>query len=235
MINVLSNKISGYRYERKFVIDNNLTLQLDPIIRSHPALFRPVFYKRQVNNIYFDSVHFQNYSDNINGLNKRLKVRIRWYKETFGKAENPNLEFKLRVNDRIGKILFSLPTINIREGLGAGEIKNALLGAKLPGPIRNYVLSLSPVLMNSYQREYYRSFDARYTLTVDEDLKFYRLRNHGNTFMAPSSVRIKNVVELKYPCDYDDDSHKITSLFPFRMIKNSKYVQGLHSTWGFYE
>lgn len=235
MINLLSGKIGEYRYERKFVIDNNLAFQVGPVIRSHPAVFRTIFYKRQINNIYFDDLNFQNYRDNTNGLHKRLKVRIRWYKNTFGRAESPNLEFKLRRSDQIGKVLFPLPAMNIQKGLGVREITRAILEAELPGPIRSYVLSLSPVLMNAYQREYYRSADARYTLTLDEDLKFCGLRDCKNSLNTFSSARIKNIIELKYPCHHDQDSHKVTTLFPFRLIKNSKYVQGLQSTWGFHE
>lgn len=235
MIDLLSSKISDYRYERKFVVDNDLFLQLNPVIQSHPAVFKPIFYKRQINNVYFDSFHFQSYKDNVNGLSKRLKVRIRWYGDTFGQAASPNLEFKLKVNHQIGKITFALPAMNVENGYDVEKIKRVISGADLPGPIRNYVLRLSPVLLNSYQREYYRSADLKFRLTVDEYVKMYRLRNYSNTFIDQSSMLKSKIIELKYSCKYDQDSHRVTSLFPFRLSKNSKYVRGIQSMWGFYE
>ena len=50
----------------------------------------------------------ENYQDNINGHPKRLKIRIRWYNNTFGAIERPVLELKIRENHLGSKLSFPL-------------------------------------------------------------------------------------------------------------------------------
>ena len=42
------------RYETKFSIMDLNFYEIENIIRTHPAIFNKIFYKRRVNNIYFD-------------------------------------------------------------------------------------------------------------------------------------------------------------------------------------
>ena len=67
------------RYETKFsVLDLNHN-EIENIIKSHPAIFNEIYFTRNVNNIYFDTVDFSSFIDNIEGVRDRKKVRIRWY------------------------------------------------------------------------------------------------------------------------------------------------------------
>ena len=84
-----------FRYERKFVVpylDKEETLQ---VIFSNTYFFKEIFYERQVNNIYFDSLDMDSYFDNILGNSDRSKIRIRWYGE-IENVEKPVLEIKIK-------------------------------------------------------------------------------------------------------------------------------------------
>ena len=161
---------------------------------------------------------------------KRLKTRIRWYGNTFGKVSHPSLEFKLKVIHQIGKLVFALPEINITKGYGINNLQKTISNANIPEPIKNYIFSLSPVLLNSYKREYYLSANAHYRLTIDENLISYKLRHHSNSFVNRSPASIKNILELKYACKYDENSHAVINAFPIRLSKSSKYVEGMQLT-----
>ena len=85
---------SDYRYERKFVTSELSKYHVESIVKTHPAIFSEIYQLRNVNNMYFDSFRLVNYSDNVDGSSDRIKIRIRWYGELFGKIKNPVLEIK---------------------------------------------------------------------------------------------------------------------------------------------
>ena len=61
---------NDYRFEHKFLISDFSEDEVESIIKLHPALFSERFYRRSVNNIYFDSPNFKNYFDNVNGVSE---------------------------------------------------------------------------------------------------------------------------------------------------------------------
>ncbi len=96
------------RYERKYKISGispNLILQN---ILLHPAGFRFLYPKRQVNNVYFDSPSFQTYKDNLMGLSDRKKFRARWYGSETLNIEKAQFEIKYRNNEVGDKKMFEL-------------------------------------------------------------------------------------------------------------------------------
>ena len=71
---IMENKdLANYRYERKFVVNNKELSEIEQGIKFHPAIFKEIFYERQVNNIYFDTIGFKNYHENVGGLSDRYK------------------------------------------------------------------------------------------------------------------------------------------------------------------
>ena len=62
--------------------------------------------ERKISNIYLDTIDLKNYKDNINGVKRRTKHRIRWYDDN---AQNPLLEYKNK-DDKLGwKNIYKLP------------------------------------------------------------------------------------------------------------------------------
>ena len=89
----------GLRCERKFLVGDLSVDELEDVILHHPAIFRPIFSERFVNNIYFDSLEFISYHQSIEGLDQRKKVRVRWYGDLSGSIKNPILEIKKKVGE----------------------------------------------------------------------------------------------------------------------------------------
>ena len=85
---------------------------------------------------------------------------------------------------------------------------------------------LSPTLLNRYERSYYLSFDKKFRVTLDNKMSFYSINPINHNFKIFSDQE-KTVVELKYDEHDLDGAKDITSYFPFRVTKNSKYVTGI--------
>ena len=86
----------NYRYERKFILSRIDQFKAESFIHHNLAMFSEVFQKREVNNIYLDSLSLSNYSDNLIGNSPRKKIRIRWYGKKSSLIKHPILEFKIK-------------------------------------------------------------------------------------------------------------------------------------------
>jgi len=197
------------RYEKKFVIELPMS-EILRIIRFHPACFREVFEERTVNNIYFDSVDMVNYREHRDGIAERAKVRLRWYGKTFARVKAV-LEIKAKNNEYGKKINFKID--NKKLNLWEHE--------KLPDWVRERLRLFKPVLLNSYKRKYFVSADGRFRITLDKDLKFYRL---GSMESHSSGLKI---LEVKYNRGDEGDVGFITEGLPFRLGAFSKYLFGV--------
>lgn len=222
-----------FRYERKFLIEDLNQNQVESIIKIHPALFNEIYYERYINNIYLDSPNMQSYLDNVDGISDRLKTRIRWYGEMQGQINNPSLEFKIKSSYCIKKTSYSLDKFIIDDNLSSQIIKDAFNSSDLPDNVRAELLSLTPMIMNRYRRKYFLSACGNFRLTIDSSMDFYKFNQLSNGFIPSTREKSKNhiVVELKYPVEKDTEASKLAALFPFRMTKNSKYVNGIESAF----
>ena len=75
----IMKKMSGFRYELKFVLNESQLSHLLVLIKQYG--FKKHFPKRTVNSIYFEDYNFSSIKDNLSGISKRKKVRLRWYKK----------------------------------------------------------------------------------------------------------------------------------------------------------
>jgi len=82
-------------------------------LRNHPAVFGLDYPSRYVNNIYLDTNDYTHYWDNVAGLSKRIKVRIRRYGDSHGFIANPVLEFKIKDNMLGSKVSIPMDNINL--------------------------------------------------------------------------------------------------------------------------
>ncbi len=87
--------------------------------------------------------------------------------------------------------------------------------------------SLIPTLLNRYSRKYYQSYDKNFRITIDDNQDFYSIGVKNNLFFEKYRDENSVILELKYDRDFDKRANNITSYFPFRVSKNSKYVNGL--------
>jgi SPX domain protein involved in polyphosphate accumulation len=205
------------RFERKYRIDNLSLQHVQQVLRVHPASFYKIFPDRVVNNIYFDTPHMSCLQDNLNGVNIRKKYRLRWYGPQPHLLKNPQLEIKFKENDLGGKTIFKLGDAQLNDLYSISNQVHAALTEQLV---------LQPTLLNSYQRSYWGTKDKKFRITIDSGLRFHPLL-YAAKF---SKYRIFDqvvIVELKYEKEDEKDVHRIIDYLPFRLSKNSKYVQGI--------
>src|SRR3989344_3697839 len=147
-----------FRYEKKFKILQLEHYEIENLIKQNPAIFSEIFYERQVNNIYFDSLNFKNYYDNLSGNAQRIKIRIRWYGKMFGLVEKPVLELKIKSGFVGKKKSFKLKPFILNKTFDFDNLrKNVLKNSNLPMRILELFNLSKPILLNAYKRKYFIS------------------------------------------------------------------------------
>jgi SPX domain protein involved in polyphosphate accumulation len=215
------------RHERKFLIVDHSEKDVEQMIKLHPACFSEIFHKRSVNNIYFDTLGFNNYYDNVEGETDRLKVRIRWYDDLLGEIKRPTLEFKIKKGLLGKKESYPLLPFVLDADFSKIQIQQALSSERTPIHVRDLVNSLKPALLSSYLRKYFLSADGQFRITIDWKLTYYKINYSGTTFLNRSVDHNTTVLELKYDSVLEMEAKQIGNQFPFAMTKSSKYLQGL--------
>jgi len=217
------------RFERKFVIERDGVSFVESIVKFNVGAFRPAYYERQINNIYFDTHNLRNYYDNHFGKSKRVKVRIRWYGETFSQVSRPILEFKLKTGAVGRKLSYPLQAFKFHSSITEKEIQEVFKNSELPEWVLDEVLFLRPTLLNTYKRKYYISFNKLYRFTIDHHMEFFNFNAHNLGFSQKAKQYNTVVLELKYDMQHDGKVGAITKDLPFRLNKFSKYVSGIEA------
>ena len=203
----------------------------------HPSGFSEVFEKRTINNIYLDFHDLQNLYNNVDGLHDRKKHRIRWYGSTFGQIASPVLEIKIK-NGLLGsKLSYPLNAFCLDRHYGIRDLDTVVSPSSdtakpMPRRLRDQIQSMKPMLLNSYDRVYFLSADKRYRITVDSELRYYKIASRNNSFLHSLKLRRSVILELKYSDQHDGGAAHITSRLPFRVTKSSKYVEGVERLAG---
>ncbi|MFA4991766.1 MAG: VTC domain-containing protein [Candidatus Omnitrophota bacterium] len=216
-----------FRYERKLFVRDLSRREIEALINLHPAVFSAIYYERRVNNIYLDSFDMKSYFDNMSGAEKRVKVRVRWYGETLGAAERPVLELKIKEGPMCIKASFQLMGFRMDNDFSIDVLRDIFKASDMPGALKLDLAGLDFSLLNSYKRKYYLSADKKFRLTLDSELGFYGITHFRNSFLDRSVDHLNNIVEIKYAKEHNDDAHRVTGFFPFRVTKSSKYTIGL--------
>ncbi len=218
----------NWRYEYKMVIGNVTLDELKEKILLHPKFFRERYPMRKVNNIYFDTINLSNYYDALSGMNRRSKMRFRWYGESIS-AVRGSIELKEKNGILISKTAQKINYDFNFDILSWDEIAKKI-GESLNGNLRiEFNYACAPVVVNNYYRHYYESLDGDCRITLDYDLNTFDQRIYSKPnfhFKNPASEYI--VLEIKADSGKDFNLNKITNFFPFRIYRNSKYTSGIY-------
>ena len=217
------------RYERKFVISNMTLFQVESLVKTHPFFFSEVYPARFVNNIYFDSFNLENYFDRIAGIPGSIKVRIRWYGNLFGKIEKPFLEIKIKEGLTGRKERFPLQGFILGPDFTLKNIHEVFLNSDIPEFLKVQLVNLECTLLNRFKRKYYQAIIKDFSLTIDSGITYYNISPWQNIFLNKSQETSVVVLEIKYPPEKDDIAGEITNFLPFRLTRNSKYVNGIET------
>lgn len=203
------------RYERKYRVENTSLPHILQIIKAHPASFAPLHPDRTVNNIYFDTPNMTCLNDNLNGVNIRKKYRVRWYGEQIEQIQNPKLEIKSKENELGTKKVLDIDNFDLSNIQSIQKQVSTII--KKP---------LQATLLNSYDRSYWASPDGKFRITIDSNLRFHSLLSNPK-FWGYTHFDKAIIIELKYDAADEKELQRILQFLPFRLSKNSKYVQGL--------
>ena len=220
-----------WRYERKFAIEQMSLNEAENIILCNNMLFSEVYYKRQVNNIYLDSIYMDAYYNNVEGLSHRKKYRVRWYGDLFSKIRQPVLEVKVK-NGIVGsKYKYKLHEFELGRLFRTKVLKQVFGKSNLPENVNFELSTVDPTLINTYSRKYYMSANEKYRVTIDTGLEYFSVQRGFNNIVS-SSPQKGVVIEIKYSLENDENVDRITQSFPFRLTRSSKYVQGISMSTG---
>ena len=215
------------RLERKFRTDALSPNEVIQLLALSTAAFSEAYPGRTVNNLYLDDPAWSSYITHVAGNGRRMKVRVRWYGELFGAIRRPALELKIREGLVGRKARWALRPFALASGFSLSDVAAVLEASELPWATRMRVQGLELALLNSYYRRYFLSADRCFRVTVDCAMLNYGVRQQANDFAQFFQNRTACVIELKYHPDCEDEAGSITSGFPFRLVSNSKYVDGL--------
>jgi SPX domain protein involved in polyphosphate accumulation len=206
------------RYELKMNFDSTKMNTIIQILLSSPLVFREIYYERKVNNVYFDTLDYQDYKANIDGLYQRSKFRIRWYGES--ETFYPVLEEKIKKGDLGFKKFVKIDTEMTQKEVLSHYKKIEIQSLDLSHPFGQR----HPVLINTYIRRYYLSANQKIRVTIDKNLSF----SHPMVYHKSIDRYAIAVLELKFEqADYQQVQTLIQHL-NLRFDKNSKYVEGIN-------
>ena len=217
------------RRENKFVFHETALGSVYTALLTSRHFFSEIYSERRVNNIYLDSMTLDNYRDNLNGVQNRIKHRIRWYGEVI-KVEEPILEYKIKQGELGYKESYPLLGFVFDEAFRFEDYLSKITnnGRKLsPEEILMHSdISLEiPTLYNTYRRRYFLSGDGKYRITLDTGIYYKSFGGRFNNAFPFSEDKI--VVELKYENEDTAGASRIMQDLGLRMTRNSKYVIGI--------
>ncbi len=182
---------------------------------------------RVVNSIYLDTFDNRCFEDNISGVSKRSKVRIRWYDDL---SDNQDLRFEVKnkSNSFGWKVLEKARLTGLSDISSRIAINKLIAGVRvqLTPAARCYLdVFCNPTLHVEYKRQYFASQCGSIRLTVDRGQKFRSLET--GCYPIPSKFANQIVIEIKIDKEVDNAwLAEMLTYFPFRRTRNSKYING---------
>ena len=167
------------RFERKWIFRSNNYLNLiNSLIRSK-LFFRHQYPKRKVNSIYFDDDNYTSVIQNLDGINEKTKLRLRWYGDK-SIIKSPVFESKKKIGFIAKKKYLKIDEL---DNLDFPKILNL---KKIQNDInKNYFnkKKIKPIISTHYEREYLISADSPIRATVDYKLESIHLKNFPYFFL----------------------------------------------------
>ena len=162
-----------------------------------------------------DNLNFDSAKDNINGVNERKKIRIRWYDNDFNKIY---FEEKNKNNFLVWKNIKKLE-LDINKKNLLNKINHLLSNNnKYLNPNHNY----KTVLKINYKRSYFVSDQGEFRATIDTEINTSPVPDFNNVISLPETI-----LEFKFSQNLESHFRYFFSLrgINIRSKKYSKYIQ----------
>lgn len=214
------------RYERKFELKRGYRNVFYNFLRCN--FFKEIYYERKINSVYYDTYNYDLYSDSINGLSTRNKIRARFYESDY--LSEVKLEIKKK-EEYLNNKQYPLLVCKENGKLLPLKFNNKLehnLDIKIPAHI---AFIYKPKIMVSYKRRYFLFKDRQLRLTVDYDIEFMKTNLHlKNIYIENKRSFNRDVIEMKYSDSYEINKNLIKSIcnnFEIQLSRFSKYCSGI--------
>ncbi|MDA3791225.1 MAG: VTC domain-containing protein [Desulfobacula sp.] len=220
------------RCEIKFVAHESEADYLRQWLHLHWAGFKVPYPDRWVNNVYFDTLHYFAYQENLSGASARTKVRYRWY-EQHDYPDKGTLEVKRKRNYFGWKLRFKAYKAPYKNGDHWFDIKRNLMN-EMNAEAKIWLQSNpQPVIINRYLRNYYVSQDDRIRATIDVCQSMYDQRYKAYPNVV-HKANIPNSLVLEFKFNRHDNKYASSILqgLPLRVSRNSKYMTGVKAICG---
>jgi SPX domain protein involved in polyphosphate accumulation len=203
---------NDFRIEKKFVLGKYQNDKIEKLLLING--FTKIFSPRKIDSIYLDTHSFDFAKDNINGVNKRKKIRFRWYDDDLNEIF---LEEKNKQNFQVNKIVSKIPFL-VNKNFIVRDLQRYLNENKNKVSNFNYRF----VLKTNYLRSYWISNDRQLRATIDTNIKTSSINNLNRLFYLNETI-----LEFKFHPKKEKCFRRLYSskTFNFRSKKFSKYIQ----------
>jgi len=228
--------MNNYRSEIKFVCYRNNYSLIKSWIKFHKYNFFKEYEDRNINNIYFDSLDYKAFDDNLIGLPSRLKVRYRWYGNLFSenKKNEGSLEFKFKKNIYGYKKIFKINDLTLNLSSTWREIKNKIQKSLTQEYKIIFDKNSEKILINRYKREYFISKNKKLRVTLDRNIQIFdqRFASLKPNYKFKNFTQDYLVIEFKFNKEDKMFLNDLDINIPIKASRNSKYINGVRSILG---
>ena len=190
----------SFRIEEKLLINTNKIIDFKSFLLNKTA--KQIYEPRKIHSLYFDNLNYEMYSDSLEGLTPRKKIRVRNYPDT----KDQNLYLEIKISSVEGRFK-TRKIIN----------KNKFDYIKTKGIMDSQYGLCKPCLYVTYEREYFIIGDVR--ISIDNNIN-YKLYTNNICSRDESSI-----VEIKTSIGKNLDN--LISDFPFQRNRFSKYCNAV--------
>ncbi|EJF52381.1 VTC domain-containing protein [Saprospira grandis DSM 2844] len=214
-----------WRYERKYVVLGYRPAEIEVLLRQLPFAWRRHHAPRWLHNIYFDSINWHCYRANLAGSSQRYKYRLRFYGPWQNAWQPARLELKQKTGELGRKHIWQLPNLDVNS-------PKMQLAALLEHSLQKGY-TWAPKVYNCYYRQYYSALGGRLRLTLDSQQAAAAI--WPSSYWQPKGRQpLKGLIlELKYGPEEATLAEELAQQIPFRLSKNSKYIQAVQQCYRF--
>ena len=190
----------SFRIEEKLTIDNYKIVDFKSFLSKKTA--KQIYQPRKIESLYFDNINYDMYTDSIEGLTPRKKIRVRNYPNT----KDKKLYLETKISSVEGRF-------KIRKIIDSNKFENL----KINGIFDPQYGLCKPCLYVSYDREYFKINDVR--ISIDNNINYKLFSKNIFKTDVNSDIEIKTTI--------NKDLDELVKEFPFQKNRFSKYCNGV--------
>ena len=194
----------SFRIEEKLFIKKENLIQFQEFLIKKSV--KKIHHPRIIQSLYFDNINLDMYTDSVEGLAPRKKIRIRNYpndidKKLYLEIKNSSVEGRFKTRKIIDE-----KELNEKKSIGHFDSQYG---------------SCYPKLYVKYQREYSKVNDVR--ISIDKNIQY---KDYKTNFKFDDD---KIIVELK--ASFDKNLDELMHDFPMQRIRFSKYCFAIENLY----